>query len=260
MEEQNNDWQPPPPPRGEIPETTKMSLMDTLLGVFFEPGNTFSSLRIKPRFFVAGLIILLSICAFQVTFIEKFGYANIVKEQMRKNTQFQQMTPEQQKSAFAMYENPILKYVTYAVTPIFIIISMVIGALIYWGGIAAFGGSGSFLGSLAGWVYASLPPTLLMMLGNFIILFVKSADEIDLPSSQQGLVQANLGLLVSSKDSALLHGFLSGFDIFIFFGMFLGAIALQKIGKISAGSAWTITIILWLITLTAKIVGALMQG
>jgi hypothetical protein len=256
----NQEWQPPPLPESGLrteAAVPKMSLMETLTGVFFEPGRTFENLRQHPRFLVAGLIIILSMSAFQIFFIEKAGYANIIKAQLQNNPQVEQMDAEQKQKMFEMYENPVMKYITYGSTPIVFVIIFVIGALIYWGAINAFGGNAGFLSSLSGWVYSSLPPMLLMSIANIIILLIKPIEDIDLAHSQGGLVQANLGLLVNPKDNRFLYGFLSAFDLFAIFGMILGAIALQKIGKLSSASAWTITIILFLIGMTFRIVQAL---
>ena len=55
------DWQEPPPPIEDTPvnEPAQMSEFGTLGSIFIEPGATFEDLRRKPRFLLAGLIIII---------------------------------------------------------------------------------------------------------------------------------------------------------------------------------------------------------
>ena len=41
---------------------SEMSTGETLTGIFFEPSRTFEALRARPRFLVAGLILLVLTC------------------------------------------------------------------------------------------------------------------------------------------------------------------------------------------------------
>src|ERR1051325_2734944 len=47
------------PPRAGEADGPSMSTAETLTGIFFEPSRTFEALRARPRFLVAGVILLL---------------------------------------------------------------------------------------------------------------------------------------------------------------------------------------------------------
>jgi len=65
MSDPNQVFQaPPPPPFAPTPPppTVEMSTPQTLTSIFFEPGRTFEALRSRPRFLIAGLILLVLTC------------------------------------------------------------------------------------------------------------------------------------------------------------------------------------------------------
>jgi hypothetical protein len=262
MDPENREWQEPPLPEHiKAEEPPQMSEAATLGNIFIEPGRTFEDLRRKPRFVLAALIIALLTTAYFFALNYKVGdegTRSFIGEQIDKSPQGGQLTAEQRNSAIDL-QMTIGKVVRFAM-PVFVLITIVIGALLYWGGAKAFGGTGNFLHALSVWVYSSLPPTIIAMIANFIVLAFKSVDEIDLAVSQRGVVNANLGLLVNGKAMPVLATLLSVIDLFAIWGWILASIGLQKTNKISSGSAWAVTIIIALIGVTFRVVGALFSG
>ena len=93
-----------------------------------------------------------------------------------------------------------------------------------------------------------MPPLVVSMILNIVLLFLKSPDGFDIVrASRRGLVQANLGILADLKASPVLGTFLSSIDVFAFFGLFLAALGLRIVGKMSSGSAWGIVLTIWII-------------
>jgi hypothetical protein len=116
------------------------------------------------------------------------------------------------------------------------------------------------LENLSVWVYSGLPPTVLSMFANFIVLALKSADDIDLAASQRGLLHANLSFFVDGKAHAMIATFLSTFDFFAIWGWILAAIGLSAVNKMSKASSWAIVFLLVLIGLGFRLVGAALSG
>ncbi|HEY0462511.1 MAG TPA: Yip1 family protein [Pyrinomonadaceae bacterium] len=261
--ERETPWQEPPLPE-QIrvdDDPPQMSEAATLGNIFIEPGRTFEDLRRKPRFILAGLIIALLATAYGFGLYYKIGDEGIrrfVVEQIDKSPRADQMTAEQKNTAVNL-QMTIQKVVRFAL-PVFVAISFVLGGLFYWLGAKAFGGTGNFLHGLSVWIYSGLPPAVLAMIANFIVLIFKSADDIELATSQRGVIQANLSFLVNGKSMPVLATLISVFDLFAIWGWILAAIGLQKTNKISSGSAWTITIILALIGVLLRVVGAFFSG
>lgn len=257
----NDNWEAPPPPEKiepEIKEQPEMSEVGTLANIFIEPGNTFKDLRKKPRFILGGLLIIIFFSIFNVVVIEKVGFRNIVADRFESSAQVQQMPQEDRKKLLDQQSSDTFKYISYAATPVVLIIMFLLGGLIYWLGANAFGGSAKFTHGLSAWIYSSFPPLFIWFLANIIVLLIKSADEIVPSQAQMGLVKLNPGFFIDGKESPALSALLSSFDVFAIWGYVLAIIGLKIIAKISTGSAAAIVLILALLGVTVKVLAALM--
>lgn len=253
------EWQAPPPPADNKPveEPAQMSEVGTLGSIFFEPGATFEDLRRKPRFLMAGFIIIILFTAFNILFIQKIGFEQIIRARLESNERVQQMSAEQKQALIDQQSGPIVKGISYAAGPLVILIVFLIGGLIYWLGTNAMGGNSTFLRGLSVWIYSSFPPTVVSMLANILVLFIKSTDDIDIASSQSGLVQASPAFFMDAKSSPVLHAIIGTFDLFFIWGWILAAIGLRIVGKISSGAAWAIVLLVALLNVAFRVVGAL---
>ena len=262
IEPNETEWQAPPLPEEitENKEPAQMSEVGTLGNIFFEPGRTFEDLRRKPRFILAGLIAVILISLFNFAFIQKIGFERIIRERLESNSRVQQMPEADKQKMIEQQTGPIVQGISYAAAPIVTIIIFLIGGLIYWLGANAMGGSATFGQGIAVWVYSSFPPIVISMLANFLILVLKSADDIEISSSQSGLVHANPSFFIDAKSSPVLSAFLATFDLFSIWGWILAAIGLRIVGKISSGAAWAIVLIVALIGVAARVVPALFFG
>jgi uncharacterized membrane protein len=57
----------------------------------------------------------------------------------------------------------------------------------------------------------------------------------------------NPGALLGDDASKVLVAILSQFDLVRFYGMFLAALGLRKVAKVSSGQAWGVVITLWVL-------------
>jgi len=224
-----------------------MSTPETLSGIFFEPADTFEALRARPRFLVAALILVALSLAVTVLVLQKVNYEEVVRRAIESNPRTEQMTPEQKEQTIAMQTGPLGKSIAYAAPVIGAIVVLAAGAGLYLLGASLMGGKLSYKQALSVWTYSSFPPVVLGTVLAVVLLFLKSADDLDFSRPGAGLVVTNLGALLGAGSSPVLRAALSWFDLFTFYGMFLAALGLRKVGKLSSGSAWTIVIALWLL-------------
>jgi hypothetical protein len=264
MEEPNNaEWQAPPPPEGPAPEPEQpeMSEVATLGNIFIEPGRTFEDLRRKPRFIMAIVLSVILVMIFSILFAQKLGDDRVrrfIAAEIEKNPQAAAMSPDQKKQTIDL-QMTIASVVRYAL-PIFMVIIFVVGGLLYWLGAKAMGGEMSFTQALSVFVYSGLPPTIIVMVANIVVIFLKNMDDVDIAASQRGLINANLGFFFDGKAMPVLVTLLSVIDVFQIWGWFLAALGLKKVGKMSSASAWTIVLVLALIGVAFRVVGAAMSG
>ncbi len=239
----------------------EMSEIGTVTNIFFEPGRTFEDLRRKPRWIVGTIIIALFVTAyaFGVSYkVGEKGMRTFIAEQLDKNPATQGLSGEDKTKAIDT-QLTIQTYIRYAV-PVFVVIGLFIGGLLYFLGTKAFGGNGGFMHSLSVWVYSSIPVTVVSLIGSFIVLAIKSADEIDLAASQRGLVHANPSMLVDGKAHPIVATLLGTVDLFMIWGWILAAIGLRITSRLSSSSSWGVVIIIAIIGLLFRLVGAIFSG
>ncbi len=252
MSDPNQGFAPPPPTFEFTPKpTVEMSTAGTLTGIFFEPGEVFESLRTRPRFLVAGIILLVLTILVTAVLFMRVDMGAFIREQMDKS-RFSAQQTEQQKELGVK----IRKIAFEAGLPASVPVIIAAGAALYLLGVMAFGGTISYSRSVAVWVYSSLPPAVLGTLVAVLVLFLKAADTID----PEHLLITNPGAFMGPDTSKVVTAFLSQFDVLRFYGLFLAAIGLRKVAKLSSGSAWGIVIGFWLIGAIFKIAGALISG
>ena len=246
------------PADGEAPQ---MSEAATIGGIFFEPGSTFEDLKRKPRFVIAAIIVCLLVSAYAFALYYKVGDAatrTFIEQQLDKSPQTSSMTSEQKTGAIDM-QMTIAKFTRFGM-PILVFISLLIGGLFYWLAAKAFGGTGGFLHGLSVWIYSSLPPVVVGMIANFIVLALKSADDIDLAASQRTVVHASPAFLIDGKSTPVLATLIGTLDLFFNWGWILAAIGLRITNRISSGSAWAIVLIFALIGTLFRVIGAYFSG
>jgi len=74
------------------------------------------------------------------------------------------------------------------------------------------------------------------------------------------MVATNPAVLLGEDASKILVAVLSQFDLLRFYGMFLAALGLRKVGKLSSGQAWGVVIALWAIGALLRIGSAAIFG
>lgn len=240
MSDPNQEFQAPPPPPFPAPETPAgptMSTPETLINVFFEPSRVFDALRARPRFLVAALLTTLLFGAITFTLYQRVDMGQYIRDKMEQSPRSATQT-EQQKEMGAR----IGRYIGMA-TPVFVPITIALGAALYLLAVMAFGGKIGYKGALTVWTYSGFPPAVIGAVVAILVLFLKSADSID----PEHMLLTNPGAFMGADSSPTLVAFLTQFDLLRFYGMFLAAIGLRKMAKLSSTSAWAIVIIFWVI-------------
>jgi Yip1 domain len=254
MSDPNQPFQPPPPPPfAETPSTPAetMPTSATLTGIFFEPGRVFEALRERPRFLAAGLILLMLTIVVTVVLFLRVDMGQFIRDQMDKSPRNAQMS-EQEKEMGVKFG----KIIGAVAVPASVPITIAAGAALYMLGVMAFGGSITYKQSLSVWAYSSLPPTVLGTIVAIMVLFLKSSDQVN----PERLLVTNPGAFMGPDTSAVLTAVLAQFDLLRFYGLFLAALGLRKVARMSSGAAWGVVITLWLLGAIIKVASAAIFG
>jgi hypothetical protein len=254
MSDPNQVFQaPPPPPFAPTPPppAVEMSTPQTLTGIFFEPGRVFEALRSRPRFLIVGLILLILTCAVTALLFARIDMRGYIRDKMEQSQQNSTASPEQKEMGVK-----IGTAIAMVAFPLSIPFWIAGGAALYLLGVMAFGGAISYKQALAVWVYSALPPAVLGTIVAVLVLFLKAADTID----PERMLITNPGAFMGPGSSRALTAFLSEFDLLKFYGLFLAAIGLQKVAKMSSGGAWGVVILLTVIRAILGIASAAIFG
>ncbi|MFL6253426.1 MAG: YIP1 family protein [Pyrinomonadaceae bacterium] len=224
-----------------------MSTPATVVGIFTEPTAVFNSLRERPRFLVALVLCIAAFMLFNVTYFERMGFETVIRAQTEANPRAADVPAEQKEQAIAVQLKPVVKAIRLLAPVVIFTLVAVVGGLLYLICATMFGGKLNYKRALSVWTYSTLPPAVFIMLCNFVLLFVAEPDTnlAIARGARRGLVQSSLGVLIDGSASPVLATLLGGFDAFTFYGLFLGAIGLRRVAKMSAGAAWATSLTIW---------------
>jgi hypothetical protein len=229
----------------------EMSTAETLTGIFFEPSRTFEALRARPRFLVAGLILLVLTITVTLVLYARVDMGQFIRDRIEQSPNAAQASEAQKDMQVRV--GKIFGMVAF---PLFVPIGIAAGAALYLLLVMAFGGSITYKKSLSVWTYSWLPPSVLVTLIALLVLFLKSPDSI----VPENLVATNPGALLGEESSKVLKAFLGQFDLLRFYGLFLAALGLRKMAKLSSGQAWGVVISLWFLGLLFAVGSAALFG
>jgi hypothetical protein len=244
----------------------KMSPVATLTGIFFEPSSVFRNLRAHPQFLAAILIAGAMNGAYSVAFSHRLTPERIINFTMDKLEDSPIKPPpeamakartqgvEQAKAITFQIGDFIKKVVSAFFGVAFIAALALLGVLV-------FGGSMHYWQTYAVVAYVSFPVVLIQKVISFIILFIKSPDDIHPILGQESLVYDNLGLLVSGKDHPVLWVVATTIGVISFYRLWLTATGLREGGyKVSSSAAWGTAITLFVLFLLFGIAAAAVFG
>ncbi len=236
----------PPPP---------MSTVGRLTGIFFEPTNVFRNLRAHPHWLAAILIMGCLNAAYVTAFYHRLTPERIINFTMDKleespikpppeaMAQARQQGVEQEKST-AYQVGKVVK----TIVGVFFGVAFI--AALFLLGVLAFGGRMHFWQAYAVTAFAAFPVLVVQRVISFIILFVKSPDDIHPLIGQETLVTDNLGILFKAAEHPVLYVTASAIGILSFYRLWLTAKGLHEGGyKVSSSAGWGVAITLWVLGL-----------
>jgi hypothetical protein len=239
------------PPTTSAPGEPEMSTGETMTGIFFEPSRTFDALRTRPRFLVAGIILLVAVIIVTALLYMRVDMGQFIRDRIEQSPNAAQIS-EQQKETQVKFG----KILGMVLIPVSVPVTIAGGSALYLLLVLAFGGSINYKKALSVWTYSSLPQHLLGALIAILVLFLKSPDSIQ----PERLVATNPGALMGEGTSKVLVAVLSQIDLLKFYGLFLAAIGLRRIAKLSSGQAWGVVLTLWILGLLLAVASAALFG
>src|ERR1051325_4545452 len=128
------------------PSEPQQTTAQTLTSIFFEPSSTFQALRNRPRFLVAGLVLLALTCAVTALLFLRVDMDAFIRERMERAPNAAQRTEQQTEMGVKFG-----KIIGAVGVPLSVPVTIAAGSAIYLLGALAFGGSLGYKKALAVW-------------------------------------------------------------------------------------------------------------
>lgn len=239
-----------------IPPT--MSVQETLNGIYTEPGRVFESLRERPRFLVAALLVMAMGPAFQIALTLTYGYNNLMRALFSGANMG--ISPEARERAIEQYTGPQggvflgMQIVGWIVG---LVIVFAIGSALYYLAAKLMRPETMYAQVLAVWAYSSLPPAAIASLLNVALLFLRPPRSEAVAAEalrQGGLVQMYLSsFFVDTAAHPVLATALRSFDPLTLYGIYLAGFGLHKVARLSAAQAQVVVLTFWLLALLLRV-------
>jgi hypothetical protein len=231
-----------------------MSEAEKITSVFYEPARVFQELRVRPYWGTAFLVIALSVAVFQIAYTQRIGADTIALATIDKTIEGGFIPADNaaqiRENAAADARTPFAKVAAgiNGIVGTFVLLAILAG--LYMLGVLVSGARIKFWQAFSVAVFAALPIVVLQNLISLLLLYIKSPDDIDPIKGQRGLAHADLGVLFNPAEHPYLYVLGSSIGLFTLYGLWLTATGLRHAGeKVTSGTAWSIAIGLWLITL-----------
>jgi Yip1 domain len=239
-----------------------MSTVGRLTGIFFEPAAVFRNLRAHPRWLAAILIMGCLNAAYLAAFYQRLTPERIVDFTFEKLKDSPIKPPEDRmalarQQALDAAKLPLARAGNAIKTIVGVFFVVAFFGALYLLGVLAFGGRMHFWQAYAVAAYAAFPVLVIQKVISFIILFVKSPDDIHPLIGQETLVTDNLGILFKAAEHPVLYVTASAIGILSFYKLWLTAKGLSEGGyKVSSSAGWGVAITLWVLGLFLGIAAA----
>jgi hypothetical protein len=228
-----------------------MSTFERLAGIFYEPTRVFRNLRAYPHWLAAILIIGVLNAAYITAFTRRITPERIINFTVDKLEESPIKPPpealaQMRTAGVEQAKAPSAQAAKVISTIVGSFFSVAFVAALCLLGVLAFGGRMHFWQTYAAVAYVIFPFTVIQKVISFIILFVKSPDDIHPILGQESLVTDNLGILFKAADHPVLFVVATSIGILSFYRLWLTATGLREAGyKVSSSAGWGVSITLF---------------
>ena len=244
----------------------KMSTVQTLVGIFFEPTRVFRNLRAHPQFLAAILLAGMINGVYALAFTHRLTPERIINYTMDKLEDSPLKPPPEAMAVARTQGVEQAKAVTFQIGDFLKkIVSAFFGVALIAGlalvAVLVFGGSMHYWQTFAVVAYVSFPVVLIQKGISLLILYLDAPDDIHPLLGQETLVYDNLGLLIAAKDHPVLWVVATTIGVISFYRLWLTATGLKEGGyKVNSSAGWGAAITLFVLFLLLGMAAAAVFG
>jgi hypothetical protein len=222
-----------------------------IIGALVAPVKTFESLAQKPSWVLALVVTLLCAIGVSAVVVNHTDFAGSIRQQMEKQAtrSGQSLSAEEMDSRVAMGQ----KFATVAALagpPIWIPLSFLLMAVVFWLGLRMLGGEFRYSLSFAVCLHALLPS---LLLGLLTIPVALGRSTITVDELRRGIVTSSAAAFAPDGASPMVVALLSSLDLFSFWSLALLVIGYRAASKARAGAVAGVVIGIWILYVLGKV-------
>jgi hypothetical protein len=224
-----------------------------LIGVFVSPKQTFASIAERPNWLAPLLLTVILATSVGALLNTKMNWGEFIRHKAEENARFSQLSEEQKEQALAG-QIKFWSNFSYVAGAVFIPISALIFALLYWGAFNLFCDAGLRYGAAFGIVTHAFLPTAISSILALIILPLKSYGDID----PESVVATSLKAYLPDGAPKPLAALGSSLELFWIWCLVLVAIGFAAANpkKIKPAASFGIVFGMWTVWVLAKVAWA----
>ena len=231
-----------------------MTAIQNLIGVLSSPSKTYESLRAKPSWLLAAVVLIVVALVGQMIALPKIDFEEISRAQIEaSNRQLTEAQIEQSVEIGAKFGSIMAMVSVIAGFPI----GWALIALLMWVLVRMMGGLDlSYVQSLSTTVHSMAPWIVHSILTIPLLLTRSEITPEDIQTG--GVLKHGLGAFIESEGAT--QQALNSINVFSIWTVVLLGIGFSVVGKISKGKAFAAAIALWVVGILFKVLGASLGG
>jgi hypothetical protein len=223
------------------------SSIGRVVGVLASPEKTFRSIRERPTWLVALLVVLVVGAGVYFVLSQRLDMAQIVRESIE--AQGRDVPPDQLEGIIDFYENYGVAF-TMAMIVVGQPVFFLLGALCLWVAVKMVGGEVTFKQGFSTMMHSQMPNVVGALLSLPAIL---SRSEFHFDDVQTGsILPSNLGFLAPEGAGAAVVSLLSSIDVFRLWVLVLLVIGFATVARLKRGTAAAAVVGCWILYVLGK--------
>lgn len=218
--------------------TPGLTQWERVVDTFSAPSKTFTDIKLGHKSWWLPFVIYVILgFAFYAAVNSKIGMRQVVDNQIRLSPKSEErlgaLTPEQRESQMKI--STTVTQVIFIATPVFLLATGAVIALVLWGTINfGFGGRAKFGSIFSVWMYAMLPSVIKTILG-IVVLYVGMAPET---FNIKNFAPTNLGAFLPTDINPALYSLATSIDIITIWCLALVGIGTAIVAGVKRSSGY----------------------
>jgi len=219
-----------------------------LLGALVSPVKTFRSIAERPTWGAALLVLLVASGAVAYVVGMRTDYRDVITQTLKEKGRDVPEAQLEPQINMMQKAGPIISACT---VPVFIVLVVLLGALVYWVVFKLLGSDFSFKTSFATTLHAGMPGVIAALLTLPVILSRASLGYADVKSGT--FLQSNLAFLAPADAKAWVTALYASIDFFSLWSVVLSIIGYKAVSRLSTQQVAAVVVLVTLLFIGVRV-------